>query len=521
MRNKGITLIALVITIIVLLILAVVSINFLTNHGIIKKSSDSAKKYNMEQIKEELTTTLSSMIMDNPNIMSEDNYTIEQTFNNILSSNVHTYLRQCNEEYYSFTYKKFLWKINRDSKLIEFISEANSDYTGDGSILDGLSIIQQMDLARKSYTIPTQDVNGGYNIFYSSGLDYSDDNIIDITQNGVKTTVKLYSGNNIMIYDNEKSAPYFPIMAMYNCEGSSNSKKRGLTAISVNGSDCLLSTPNPNNDWYFGHDAKYNYNVGKDNNRACSNGSPGSSYFKDSYHGHYYSSARLTYSSTPSSTFTDLGELQGSFYAQDNNQFKYTNFIGHNYIIDVRTYYSTLMKAQDFLGGVNSTSAITKQIHNLSLAIVESQKKWEEIISQPDINEQTNTAYTPIERAKDLEKCVEFYTSAINDNMELLNKAIEREKAQISDEVLAIIDYAPKLKFSIPTQEVNGGYNIVYTTGFNQTDWSNEKSWTVSKVKLSCKIYCGDNIMIYDGISSPYVPVMAMFYRWRDDRRYI
>ena len=44
--NKGITLVALVITIIVLLILAMVSISIVMNQGIMTKSKDAADKYN-------------------------------------------------------------------------------------------------------------------------------------------------------------------------------------------------------------------------------------------------------------------------------------------------------------------------------------------------------------------------------------------------------------------------------------------------------------------------------------------
>ena len=55
--NKGITLVALVITIIVLLILAMVSISIVMNQGIITKSKDAADKYNQkaEEEQEELT----------------------------------------------------------------------------------------------------------------------------------------------------------------------------------------------------------------------------------------------------------------------------------------------------------------------------------------------------------------------------------------------------------------------------------------------------------------------------------
>ena len=60
-------------------------------------------------------------------------------------------------------------------------------------------------------------------------------------------------------------------MAMYNCENSTLSKKRGLNSISITATNCSVSTPNSNNDWYFGQDASYNYNVAAYNKRMCSN----------------------------------------------------------------------------------------------------------------------------------------------------------------------------------------------------------------------------------------------------------
>ena len=51
--NKGITLVALVITIIVLLILAVVSINIIINQGIITKSQEAADQYNQKAEEEQ------------------------------------------------------------------------------------------------------------------------------------------------------------------------------------------------------------------------------------------------------------------------------------------------------------------------------------------------------------------------------------------------------------------------------------------------------------------------------------
>lgn len=51
--EKGITLVALVITIIVLLILAMVSISIVMNQGIMEKSKDAADKYNQAAANEQ------------------------------------------------------------------------------------------------------------------------------------------------------------------------------------------------------------------------------------------------------------------------------------------------------------------------------------------------------------------------------------------------------------------------------------------------------------------------------------
>ena len=47
--QSGITLLALIITIIVLLILAVVSIRLVTNHNVIKYSKDATNNYSSEE----------------------------------------------------------------------------------------------------------------------------------------------------------------------------------------------------------------------------------------------------------------------------------------------------------------------------------------------------------------------------------------------------------------------------------------------------------------------------------------
>ena len=65
-KNKGITLIALVITIIILIILAGVSISVIVgNDGIIDISKQSAGKYEDEVIKEKIRTSSLTAIVNN------------------------------------------------------------------------------------------------------------------------------------------------------------------------------------------------------------------------------------------------------------------------------------------------------------------------------------------------------------------------------------------------------------------------------------------------------------------------
>lgn len=62
--NKGITLVALIITIIVLLILAGVSISFVLNGGIMQKSADAVNAYKNSATNEDAQLTAVNTFMD-------------------------------------------------------------------------------------------------------------------------------------------------------------------------------------------------------------------------------------------------------------------------------------------------------------------------------------------------------------------------------------------------------------------------------------------------------------------------
>ena len=55
MKNKGITLVALVLTIIILLILSGIAISSLTNTGLLKNASMASNKYKISQIEDEIS----------------------------------------------------------------------------------------------------------------------------------------------------------------------------------------------------------------------------------------------------------------------------------------------------------------------------------------------------------------------------------------------------------------------------------------------------------------------------------
>lgn len=66
-ENKGITLTVLVITIIILLILAGVSINLMINSGIIKKAQDAVKKWEIASLEEELELAIVDIQLEKGN----------------------------------------------------------------------------------------------------------------------------------------------------------------------------------------------------------------------------------------------------------------------------------------------------------------------------------------------------------------------------------------------------------------------------------------------------------------------
>ena len=63
--NKGITLIALIITIVILLILAGVAIASLTNNGLLERAKDAKEKSKMSNAKEKIVLALNEWKVSN------------------------------------------------------------------------------------------------------------------------------------------------------------------------------------------------------------------------------------------------------------------------------------------------------------------------------------------------------------------------------------------------------------------------------------------------------------------------
>ena len=82
-NSKGITLVALVISVIVLLILATVSINLVINNGILDKAKYAVDKYSEGEELEQIQLAVLSAQMKNKNLSEEIlNTELQKTFNN-------------------------------------------------------------------------------------------------------------------------------------------------------------------------------------------------------------------------------------------------------------------------------------------------------------------------------------------------------------------------------------------------------------------------------------------------------
>ncbi len=77
MKNKGITIVALIITIIVLLILATISISLVINNGVLDKAQHGVDKYSEEEELEQIKLAVASAMLKGKGFLDIDNLNSE------------------------------------------------------------------------------------------------------------------------------------------------------------------------------------------------------------------------------------------------------------------------------------------------------------------------------------------------------------------------------------------------------------------------------------------------------------
>lgn len=120
-RNKGITLIALVITIIILLMLAGISIQAIINNNLIQNATTATERYNKEQAKEKLIQTLNSLAISK---YRDKNYNEQEYINNQIKKDGMSI-----DSDDIVTVNKYKFKIDREK--LEIIEEAGKEELSD------------------------------------------------------------------------------------------------------------------------------------------------------------------------------------------------------------------------------------------------------------------------------------------------------------------------------------------------------------------------------------------------------
>lgn len=120
-RNKGITLIALVITIIILLVLAGISIQAIINNNLIQNATTATEIYNKEQAKEKLIQTLNSLAISK---YRDKNYNEQEYINNQIKKDGMSI-----DSDDIVTVNKYKFKIDREK--LEIIEEAGKEELSD------------------------------------------------------------------------------------------------------------------------------------------------------------------------------------------------------------------------------------------------------------------------------------------------------------------------------------------------------------------------------------------------------
>ena len=135
-KNKGITLVALIITIIILLILAGISISALTNQGLFGKAKEAKEKYQIEKEKEEISLIIMEKEINNITTSEEEN-SIEKVFEKtdkteIIKEDDGTYTVIKNDNIYKIDQNnnvKYNGKVGKIAPKIKKISKNIEDTT--------------------------------------------------------------------------------------------------------------------------------------------------------------------------------------------------------------------------------------------------------------------------------------------------------------------------------------------------------------------------------------------------------
>lgn len=118
-KNKGITLIALVITIIILLILAGITISMLFGeNGLLNRATDATEEYSKSEVREKVELLLSEYVIDKATGENED-------FANFLRKNLQVGVAQNEDNTYSFLLGE--WQVLTDENKVISIEKFKLD----------------------------------------------------------------------------------------------------------------------------------------------------------------------------------------------------------------------------------------------------------------------------------------------------------------------------------------------------------------------------------------------------------
>lgn len=173
MENKGITIIALVITIIVLLILSGVTIKILTgNNGILNKAMEAKKVTEIDSEKEKIQLAVIQTIQDNESFKIEKEQLEQNLITNIGKNE--TELRENEKGYLVKILKTQRYYSVSENGEVDFIGNASEIEGNMQNIMLGDNLLNSIDLKKNTYISSTNGKENEYSGWTSS-------NYIDIS----------------------------------------------------------------------------------------------------------------------------------------------------------------------------------------------------------------------------------------------------------------------------------------------------------------------------------------------------